>query len=139
MFAVPSISRERDLFKTLVQTNGFCISYLVTMKDQNPLIEKSTFSGAARFMELVRAEELSNFLNRADNTSISREELSKLQGSKVGVQNDDFIIFYPCLENIWVILEYMSVLSLFLLLFCFINYILFLATDAFISLEFFSG
>eukprot|EP00434_Breviolum_minutum_P043287 symbB.v1.2.038579.t1/scaffold6063.1/size21276/1 len=31
-----------------------------------------------RFMELVRAEELSNFLNRADNSSISREELSKL-------------------------------------------------------------
>lgn len=31
-----------------------------------------------RFMELVRAEELSNFLNRADNSSISREEISKL-------------------------------------------------------------
>ena len=35
---------------------------------------------AARFMELVRAEELSNFLNRADNSSISREEISKRLG-----------------------------------------------------------
>lgn len=34
-----------------------------------------------RFMELLRAEELSNFLNRADNSSISREEISKLRGS----------------------------------------------------------
>jgi len=33
-----------------------------------------------RFMELLRAEELSNFLNRADNSSISREEISKLRG-----------------------------------------------------------
>ncbi|CAE7477996.1 unnamed protein product [Symbiodinium pilosum] len=31
-----------------------------------------------RFQELVRAEELSNFLNRADNSVISREEISKL-------------------------------------------------------------
>ena len=31
-------------------------------------------------MELVRAEELSNFLNRADNSSISREEISKFHG-----------------------------------------------------------
>jgi hypothetical protein len=31
-------------------------------------------------MELLRAVELSNFLNRADNSSISREEISKLRG-----------------------------------------------------------
>jgi len=31
-----------------------------------------------RFGELVRAEELSNFLNRADNSVISTEEVSKL-------------------------------------------------------------
>jgi len=31
-----------------------------------------------RFAELVRAEELSNFLNRSDNSVISREEISKL-------------------------------------------------------------
>ena len=41
------------------------------------------FSRSVRFGELVRAEELSSFLNRADNSVISNEEVSKTLGWKV--------------------------------------------------------
>ena len=40
-------------------------------------------SRSVRFGELVRAEELSNFLNRADSSVISTEEVSKILGWKV--------------------------------------------------------
>mmetsp|Transcript_85536 Transcript_85536/g.135668 ORF Transcript_85536/g.135668 Transcript_85536/m.135668 type:complete len:236 (-) Transcript_85536:56-763(-) len=49
-----------------------------TLKQALAVTQLSARDDPYRFMELVRAEELSNFLNRADNSSISREEISKL-------------------------------------------------------------